>query len=51
MPNSLILNLIPQTPISTGYLTGRHLHALFLNLISSVDENLADRVHQDHEFQ
>jgi len=48
MPNSLILNLIPQTPISTGYLTGRHLHALFLNLISSVDENLADRVHQDH---
>lgn len=49
MPHSLVLNLIPQTPIPTGYLSGRHLHALFLTLVSSVDQELGDRLHQDHQ--
>lgn len=37
MPHSLVLNLLPQSPISPQFLTGRHLHALFLTLVSSVD--------------
>lgn len=45
MPHSLILNLIPQSPIYPNYLTGRHYHALFLNLISSVDRSLGDKLH------
>lgn len=46
MPYSLVLNLIPKSPIPTGYLTGRHLHALFLTLVSSVDKKLGDRLHE-----
>lgn len=46
MPYSLVLNLIPKSPIPTGYLTGRHLHALFLTLVSSVDRNLGDHLHE-----
>jgi CRISPR-associated endoribonuclease Cas6 len=45
MPHSLILNLLPLSPIPTGYLTGRHLHALFLTLVSSVDKQLGDYLH------
>jgi CRISPR-associated endoribonuclease Cas6 len=45
MPHSLILNLIPQSCISPGYLTGRHLHALFLTLVSSVDKELGALLH------
>ncbi|MBW4616482.1 MAG: CRISPR-associated endoribonuclease Cas6 [Desmonostoc vinosum HA7617-LM4] len=45
MPHSLILNLLPQSPIPPQYLTGRHLHALFLTLVSSVDRELGDRLH------
>jgi CRISPR-associated endoribonuclease Cas6 len=45
MPHSLVLNLLPQSPISPQYLTGRHLHALFLTLVSSVDTTLGDRLH------
>ncbi|MBW4518779.1 MAG: CRISPR-associated endoribonuclease Cas6 [Scytolyngbya sp. HA4215-MV1] len=45
MPHSLILNLIPTSPIPAGYLTGKHLHALFLTLVSSVDQELGDRLH------
>ncbi|MGK7875586.1 MAG: CRISPR-associated endoribonuclease Cas6 [Xenococcaceae cyanobacterium] len=45
MPHSLVLNLLPQSPIPTGYLSGRHLHALFLNLVSYVDRELGDRLH------
>ena len=48
MPHSLVLNLIPQTPIPVGYLSGRHLHALFLTLVSSVDRELGDRLHQSY---
>ncbi|MGB5899905.1 MAG: CRISPR-associated endoribonuclease Cas6, partial [Geitlerinemataceae cyanobacterium] len=45
MPHSLVLNIIPQSPISPGYLTGRHIHALFLNLVSSVDAELGTHLH------
>ncbi|MBW4595594.1 MAG: CRISPR-associated endoribonuclease Cas6 [Brasilonema angustatum HA4187-MV1] len=45
MPHSLVLNLIPQSPIYPEFLTGRHYHALFLTLISSVDKDLADYLH------
>ncbi|QHG18681.1 CRISPR-associated endoribonuclease Cas6 [Nostoc sp. ATCC 53789] len=45
MPHSLVLNLLPQSPIPSQYLTGRHLHALFLTLVSSVDSTLGDRLH------
>ncbi len=46
MPHSLILNLQPHSPIPPGYLTGKHLHALFLTLVSSVDRQLGDRLHE-----
>ena len=46
MPHSLILNLVPTSPIPPGYLTGKHLHALFLTLVSSVDKSLGDRLHE-----
>jgi CRISPR-associated endoribonuclease Cas6 len=46
MPHSLVLNLIPQSPIYPEFLTGRHYHALFLTLISSVDKTLGDYLHQ-----
>ncbi|NJN86234.1 MAG: CRISPR-associated endoribonuclease Cas6 [Leptolyngbyaceae cyanobacterium SL_7_1] len=46
MPHSLILNLQPRSPISPNYLTGKHLHALFLTLVSSVDQALGDRLHE-----
>ncbi len=45
MPYSLILNLIPQSPIYPEFLTGRHNHALFLTLVSSVDKALGDYLH------
>ncbi|MEH2162914.1 MAG: CRISPR-associated endoribonuclease Cas6 [Nostoc sp.] len=45
MPHSLVLNLLPQSPIPPQYLTGRHLHALFLTLVSFVDMTLGDRLH------
>ena len=45
MPHSLILNIIPQSPIYPKFLTGRHYHALFFNLISSVDPSLGDKLH------
>lgn len=46
MPHSLVLNLLPASPIPLGYLTGKHLHALFLTLVSSVDKELGDRLHE-----
>ena len=52
MPHSLILNLTPKNSIPHGYLTGKHLHALFLNFVSSVDKDLGDRFLVDdfHNF-
>jgi CRISPR-associated endoribonuclease Cas6 len=46
MPHSLVLNLLPQSPIPPQFLTGRHLHALFLNLVSSVDRTLGNYLHE-----
>jgi CRISPR-associated endoribonuclease Cas6 len=46
MPHSLVLNFVPTSQIPTGYLTGKHLHALFLTLVSSVDRELGDRLHE-----
>lgn len=45
MPHSLVLNLLPQAPVSPQFFTGRYLHALFLTLVSSVDTTLGDRLH------
>jgi CRISPR-associated endoribonuclease Cas6 len=46
MPYSLVLNLLPQSPIPKSNLSGRHLHALFLDLVHSVDAELANTLHQ-----
>lgn len=46
MPHSLVLNLQPKSPIPPGYLTGKHLHALFLTLVSSVDRELGSWLHE-----
>lgn len=46
MPHSLVLNLVPRSPIYPNFLTGRHVHALFLEIISSIDKPLADRLHE-----
>lgn len=48
MPHSLVLNMIPKSPIYPEYLTGRHLHALFLTLVSSVDRTLGTRLHESN---
>jgi len=45
MPYSLILNLTPISKISPHYLSGRHLHALFLTLVSRVDQDLGNYLH------
>ncbi|EKQ70617.1 CRISPR-associated protein, Cas6 family [Leptolyngbyaceae cyanobacterium JSC-12] len=45
MPYSLVLNLLPKAPIPTSNLSGRHLHALFLELVKSVDSELAVTLH------
>ncbi len=45
MPHSLVINFIPVTPIYPEFQTGRHLHALFLTLASSVDQELGNYLH------
>jgi len=45
MPYSLVLNLTPVSSISPHYLSGRHLHALFLSLVSAVDQELGNSLH------
>jgi CRISPR-associated endoribonuclease Cas6 len=45
MPHSLVVNFMPKTDIYPEFLTGRHIHALFLTLVSSVDKELADALH------
>lgn len=45
MPHSLVLNLLPESPIPPGFTTGKHLHALFLSLVSSVDEAMGNQLH------
>lgn len=45
MPHSLILHLIPLSPIYPQFLTGRHLHALFFSLVSAVNPELGSFLH------
>lgn len=45
MPHSLVLNLLPESPIPPGFTSGKHLHALFLNLVSSVDVEMGNQLH------
>ncbi len=45
MPYSLVLNLLPRSPIPQAHLSGRHLHALFLDLVQSIDPELAIALH------
>ncbi len=45
MPYSLVLNIIPLSSISPKYLEGRHLNALFLQVVNSVAPDLAQYFH------
>ena len=45
MPHSLVLNLLPESPIPPGFTSGKHLHALFLNLVSTVDTDIGNQLH------
>jgi CRISPR-associated endoribonuclease Cas6 len=45
MPHSVVLNLLSASPIPSQFLTGRHLHALFLKLVSAVDTDLSAYLH------
>lgn len=45
MPHSLVLSIIPKSPVPPQFLSGRHLHALFLNLVSSADPQLGTYLH------
>lgn len=46
MPYSLVINLVPASPISPQFVSGRHLHALFLTLVNSVNPELATHLHE-----
>ncbi len=45
MPYSLVLNLVPLESIPKTHLSGRHLHALFLDLVRSQSPELATTLH------
>lgn len=45
MPHSLVLNLLPESPIPPGFTSGKHLHALFLSLVSLVDIEMGNQLH------
>jgi CRISPR-associated endoribonuclease Cas6 len=45
MPYSLVLNLVPLAPIPKTHLSGRHLHALFLDLVRSHNPTLGTTLH------
>jgi CRISPR-associated endoribonuclease Cas6 len=47
MPHSLVFNLTPKSPIQPEHLTGKHLHALWLTLISHIDRDLGNSFHAD----
>ena len=52
MPESLVINLVPESPIPLQYLRGHHLHRLFLALVSAVDVNLGQslQTHKRYAF-
>lgn len=45
MPYGLVVNFTPLSSISAHCTSGRHLHALFLTLVSSVDQDLGNDLH------
>ena len=47
MPHSLVLNFAPISAIPPGFTAGKNMHGLFLNLVSAVDKELGDRLHQN----
>ena len=47
MPHSLVFNLTPKSPIRPEHLTGKHLHALWLTLITHIDHDLGNAFHRD----
>jgi len=49
MPYSLVVNFVPRSPITVTHLNGRHLHALFLDLVSSVDKDLDNHLHKQEK--
>lgn len=46
MPYSLVINFTPVSPLSPKFISGRHLHALFLTVVSSVNPELGTYFHQ-----
>jgi CRISPR-associated endoribonuclease Cas6 len=49
MPYSLVIDFVPRSPLSQNHLNGRHLHSLFLDLVSSVDRELGNQLHQQQD--
>ncbi len=49
MPHSLVVNLFPQSPIPPGFTSGKHLHALFLSLVSTVDAEMGKQLHANQK--
>ena len=47
MPHSLVINFSPTTPIPPGFTAGKNLHGLFYNLVSAVDADLGNLIHQN----
>jgi len=45
MPYSLVFNILPLSNISPKYLEGKHLHALFLNVVNSINPELGQYLH------
>lgn len=45
MPHSLVINFTTISDISVNYTSGKHLHALFLNLVNSANPELAQYFH------
>lgn len=49
MPHSLVINFTSISDIPIGYTSGKHLHALFLTLVNSVDQQLAEYFHKSEQ--
>lgn len=47
MPHSLVFNLTPRSKLHPEHLTGKHLHALWLTLVSHIDRDLGNQLHSD----
>ena len=49
MPQSLVINLVTQTPVSAKYLQGTALQQLFFSLVEAVDPELAHVLRHDSQ--